>query len=114
MVFETRDDAPAICNLNARDHATQTVMMEAIASDVEHLRAEGVLFVAETRQPDGSSAELLVAAVTDDGGKRQWRTPPTRDANGGLQMGETMREDDVVPDFMNAIRRVWVALGDLH
>jgi hypothetical protein len=99
MVFETRDDAPVICNLNARDHATQTLMMEAIADEVARVRAEGVVFISETRQPDGRGEELLVAAVTDDGGRRQWRTPLTRDAVGQLSMGETIREDGVVPDF---------------
>jgi len=33
MVYETRDDAPVICSLNARDHATQTLMMEAVADE---------------------------------------------------------------------------------
>lgn len=33
MVFESRDDAPLIGNLNATDHATQTLMMEAVAQE---------------------------------------------------------------------------------
>lgn len=112
LVFETRDDAPVICSLNAHDHVTQTLMMEAVADEVARLRAEGVVFIAQTRQPDGRGDELLVAAVTDDGGRRQWRTLLMRgDASGKLSIGETIREDGDAPDFMNAIRRVWVALG---
>ncbi len=110
MVFETRDDAPLLCSLNANDHATQTLMMEAVANEVERLRAEGVLFVSQLRHPDDSE-ELVVAAMTDDGGKRQWRTPITRDADGTPSFGNTVREDGVAPDFMNAVRRVWIALG---
>lgn len=111
LVFETRDDAPEIHNYDADDHATQTLMMESLAHDVERLRAEGVIFIAETNQAGSQGDQLLVAAVTDDGGRRQWRTPLVHDADGKVSMGETMREDDVVPDFMNAVRRVWVALG---
>ena len=97
MVFETRDDVPVICSLNARDHASETLMMEAIADEVERLRAEGVVFIAEMREPDSHGKELLVAAVTNDGGRRQWRTPLTRDAAGELTIGETVREDGVAP-----------------
>jgi len=111
MVFETRDDAPVICSLNSHDHATQTLMIQAVAAEVERLRAEGVVFVAETRQPDGLGDQLLVAALTADGGARQWRTPVTRDSSGKLVMGETVLEDGVVPDFMNAIRRLWTLAG---
>ncbi|MGP0101909.1 MAG: hypothetical protein ACLPUT_09880 [Solirubrobacteraceae bacterium] len=37
MVFETRDAAPAMCSLNADDHATQTLMMQAVAGVVPDL-----------------------------------------------------------------------------
>jgi hypothetical protein len=111
FVFETRDDAPVICGLNANDLATQTLMMQAVGDEVERLRAEGVVFIAETRRPDSSGEQLLVGAMTVDGGARQWRTPLTRDASGAVVLGDTVREDGIVPDFMNAIRRAWVRIG---
>ena len=113
-IFETRDSVPEICLLNARDHATQTLMMQAVADDVERLRAEGVVFVSEIRQPSGAGSELLLAAMTDDGGKRQWRSPISRDPTGSVKIGRTVAEDGAVPDFMNAIRRVWIRLGRLQ
>lgn len=61
--------------------------------------------------PSGGARELLVAAVTDDGGRRQWRTPLMRGEGGELVLGETVREDGMAPDFMDSVRRVWVALG---
>jgi hypothetical protein len=113
-VFETRDDAPEICGLNASDHATQTLMMQSVADEVERLRAEGVVFASEICQSSGDGDELLVAAMTDDGGRRQWRSRLSRDAGGHVMMGATVVEDGIVPEFMNAIQRVWVRLGRMQ
>lgn len=110
-IFETHDDAPEICLLNAHDHATQTLMMQAVANDVERLCAQGVVFASEIHWPSDDGTELLVAAMTDDGGRRQWRSRLSRDEAGNVTLGPTVVEDGIVPDYMNAVHRVWVRLG---
>ncbi|MCW2985460.1 MAG: hypothetical protein JWR63_3030 [Conexibacter sp.] len=121
MVFETRDDAPILCSLNARDHATQTLMMQAVAREVERVRAEGVFFVAELRRPAERDGELIAVVMTDAGQKRTWRTPVIRSRGGSgegassdadsVTLGETVCEDGIVPDFMDAVSRSWIAMG---
>jgi hypothetical protein len=88
-------------------------MMQAVADDVERLCAQGVVFASEIHRPWDDGDELLVAAMTDDGGRRQWRSPLSRDTAGNVTLGPTVVEDGIVPDFMNAVHRVWVRIARL-
>ena len=111
MVFENRDLAPVIINLYAADQQEQVLMIEAVVTEVERVNAEGIVFVSEIREGDDADGELLVAAVTDDGGQRVWRTPITRRGERDISLGPTTVSEGVIPDFLLPVRRAWVAMG---
>jgi hypothetical protein len=62
-------------------------MVQTIVEEVERLGAEGVVFISELHLPDGGGGELLVAALTDDGGRRVWHTPIERTAPRAVRFG---------------------------
>ena len=80
MIHETSELAPVILNLRAADAQEQVLMVETIVEEVERSGAEGVVFISELHLPDGRGGELVVAALTDDGDRRVWRTPIERTA----------------------------------
>lgn len=110
MVHETRDEAPIMHSLGATDYQEQLMMMDAVARDVERLGAEGVIFFGELATDKKDCAELCVAVATDYGSRRQWLTP-IRHVDGGVELGETRVEDEILPDFFSPILRAWVRIG---
>jgi hypothetical protein len=86
--------------------------MEAVANEAEQARASGVVLLTILLHPDERPDELLVAAVTEDGGERQWRTPLRPLGKGKHAIaGESVRDDAVLP-FMHAVTRRWAARAE--
>jgi len=108
MIHETRDLPPVIANLHASDAQEQALMVETIVEEVERLGAEGVVFISELHPSGRRDGELLVAALTDDGGRRVWHTPIERTAPRAVSVGETV-VDERLPAFLLPVQR---ALGD--
>lgn len=108
MIHETRELAPVIVNLHASDAQEQTLMVETIVEEVERLAAEGIVFISELHPPDGGGGELIVAALSDDGGCRVWRTPIERTAPRAVRLGETV-VDERLPDFLRPVQRALAA-----
>lgn len=110
MIHETRDLPPEIVNLHASDAQEQTLMMESIVEEVERLGAEGVIFISELHSPDGGGGELLVAALTNENGRRVWHTPIERTAPRAVRLGETT-VDERVPEFLLPVQRALAGAG---
>jgi hypothetical protein len=104
MIHETSELAPVIVNLRASDAQEQTLMVETIVEEVKRLGAEGVIFISELDPPHGRGGELVVAALTDDGGRRVWHTPIKRTAPRAVRLGETV-VDERLPDFLRPVQR---------
>jgi hypothetical protein len=111
LIYETRDLAPAMTNLYARDEQEMSVAVDGIVEDVERAGAEGIVFIGEMQSGERAEPELLVAALTDDGEHRTWRTAIARTADGAVALGETVVDNDAVPDFLAPIQRAWIAMG---
>ena len=106
MLFEAPDGPPVVQQLNAADLQEHAVAMEAVARDVQRLGAEAVIFIAEMRRANTEEAELLVAAATRDGQRRQWRSPIHRDGR-KVTLGPAQVVDGVLPDALAAVGRAW-------
>lgn len=111
MIYETRDLMPAFTNLHAQDAQEMSVVIDSIVEDVERARAEGVVFIGEKQSGARAEPELLVAALTNDGEHRIWRTAIVRAADGAVTLGVTAVDNDTVPDFLAPIKRAWIAMG---
>lgn len=106
MLFEAPDGPPVMQQLNAADLQEHAVAMEAVAAEVQRLGAEAVIFMSEMRLTNTEEAELLVAAATRDGQRRQWRSRIHRDGR-KVTLGPAQVTDGLLPDALAAVGRAW-------